>query len=356
MEPVIYQGCNAVPSASTKRSDVVQQSNDSTLCAPTAKRQRFSLPSSIDLKGGLNRGTFSLDHYCASSDSPGGSSRINNIRVVSASSMHATHDNCNSRNDEDEISSMANFDSSKSYIKKDLTDEPTLADNDLLANKIVNGSWASSVASLECVCIAIQRLRSTIGSDAQSQLRIADQCYYLAAWTKINTPCYSGNDTRPTSTTASLTLNQVALAIISYGGITVILNAMRAHPNSVEIQENGSMVLGNVLALLYRRKTGNVVSYGRFLSETAKQMGSSILNQLIQTMQNHATNVEIHCAAIAALQHYYLSVLVCQQNDATLESQSTVLRSAHEMLLPSKIRQILRTTISLAEQFIMNCR
>ena len=357
---MIYSVRKTIPSTSTKRPAIVVphcSSNISTMsCAPTTKKQRFSSPSWTDLNGRLNIRTSSFNPCHISSEGPGGSSRINNIRIVSASSMHVTHNGCSDIIGEENISSMANYAcSSNSDLRKESTVQPTVHSN----LEVVNGSWSSSVTSLNCVHVAIESIRSTIGTDIQSQFVIADQCYYLAAWTKINTSGYTGNDTRPTSTRGCLTLHQVALSIVSHGGITVILKAMRAHPSRVEIQENGSMVLGNVLAILYRRKACSipVFSYERYLGETTIQLGNSILNQLIQTMRNHPTNVEIHCATITALQHYYLSVLGFRPNDdATIECQNAVLKSAHEMLLPSKVRKILRTTTSLAEQFLMNCR
>ena len=273
MEPMFYRVRKAVPFEPTNKSDDVPHCYHSTQSfAPTTKRPRFSSPSSSDLKGKLGDGTFSLNTHHASSEGPGGSSRINNIRIVSDASIHVGYDSRTRTNGKSNCSLMANSMCSYdgSAIKK-LPDQLTL-DSDLLAAKIVSVSHSSSVASPECIRAALQSLRCIIGSDMQSQLNISDQCSHLAAWTHISTAYCSGNESRPTSTSASLTLHQVALAIVSYGGIPLVLNAMGAHPSNVEIQENGCKVLGNMLAILYRRKTGKVFSYEKF-PDVKKELG-----------------------------------------------------------------------------------
>jgi hypothetical protein len=347
--------CKAVPSPCKKRSDDGAHNCNSTISfEPTMKRQRFSSPSTIDFNRRLSSGSFSLNSYHTSSDSPGGSSRINNIRCVSDASIRATKDCRPWSSSEGTISSMANyFCSSDSVIGKKLTNHPILDDNDLLAAKSVNGSWSSSVPSLKRICDAIDSLHGSTGTDEQSELNISHQCYYLAAWTKSNAP--ADNESRPPSTT-NLTLHQVALAIVSCNGITRVLDAMDAHPDNIEIQENGCMVLGNILAILYRRKMCNVLSYDRYLGEATIQLGNSIFSQIIQTMRNHQRNVAVYSAAIPALQQYYLSVLVSQPNDTILEYQRMVLQNAREMFLPSHVQQVLRTTTSLSERFAIHFR
>jgi hypothetical protein len=164
----------------------------------------------------------------------------------------------------------------------------------------------------------------------------------------------TGNESRPTST-ANLTLHQVAVTIVSCNGINKVLDAMRAYPNNIDIQENGCKVLGNILAILYCRKTRNVLSFERYLGEATIQLSKSIVRQIVHAMRNHPSNVAVHCAAIPALHHYFLSVLVTRTNDATmLECQTIVLQKAQEMFLPTSVQNMLQATTCLAEQFAIN--
>ena len=352
IEQMKSEVCIAVPSTDTyiKRS----QCSSSTLClVPKMKRQRFSSFTSVDLDSRLSSGALNLNSYHVSSDSPSGSSRINNIRCVSDASIKATKDDRRSMKSTGSISSMTNyFCSSNTSTRKTLTNQPIL-DSDLVASKIVDGSLSSSVPSLKRIFDAIEVLNCSTGTDMQSQQNISDQCCYLVAWTKINSASYADNDPRPTST-SNLTLHQVALAIVSYNGFTAVLDAMDAHPANIAIQEHGSMMLGNLLSILYRRKTYSVMSYERYLGEATIKLGNSIFKQIIDAMRNHSSNVAVHCAAITALQQYYLSVLVFQPSDAILQKQRIVLLNAEEMFLPRNIQQILRTTTCLSEQYAVN--
>ena len=318
--------------------------------APTIKRRFLSSSSTIVFNGRLSRGTLSLSPSDASSASKCGSLRINNIRCVSDASIEATEADHTITSSRD--TTLANYAcSSDNFLSKTSTNQPII-DLNFLAAKCVNGSWSSSVPSVKSIYDAIESLHGTTGTDIQSQRNISDQCYYLAAWTKIN-KVLPDNKCRPTLS-ATITLHQVALAIVSYNGITRVLNAMDAHPNNIEIQENGCMVLGNILTILYRRMTCNVLSYEKSLGNNTIHLGNSIFRQIIHAMRNHPGNVTVHCAAIPALYQYYLSVFLFQPNDANLEYQNIVLQSALEMFLPSQVKKILRETTFLAERLFAN--
>ena len=277
---------------------------------------------------------------------------MNSIRCVSDASIEGVEASRTITSSKGSASSLANyFCSSDSFLNKALTEQPIL-DSKCLSAKCVNGFRSSSVPSLKSIHDAIGSLHGTTGTDIQSQRNISDQCYYLAAWTKIN-KVLPDNKCRPTLS-ANITLHQVALAIVSYNGITRVLNAMDAHPNNIEIQENGCMVLGNILTILYCRKTCNVLSYERSLGNNTIHLGNSIFRQIIHAMRNHPGNVTVHCAAIPALYQYHLSVFVFQPNDAILEYQNIVLQSALEMFLPSQVKKILRETTFLAERLFAN--
>ena len=355
-----YPVHNAVAPASSKRTNASTATQGCYNSIPATKRSRLSSASQTDSDGTWNSGMMNLRPSHTLSSTIGESSRLNNIRFVSVTSMHLALDRGASVSRESNISSHANYFSSSSndFPKKKQINEP-IQNTDLLAANIVNGSWStSSVASITQIRETIQVLNNVTGTDMQSQLIVADQFYHLATWTKTNSLSFLQNDPRPTST-ANLTLHQAALAIVSCNGINVVLSAMNEHPNNIEVQENGCMVLGNVLAILYHRKAGKSIALERYLSENTIQMGNAIFNQIIRTMQHHPVSIAVNCAAIPALQYYYLSVLAFRPNDAMSECEDIVLQSAQELLLPSKIRRILSNCTKLSRasktKYVANC-
>jgi hypothetical protein len=270
----------------------------------------------------------------------GDSSRMNNIRCVSESSFQINSTVLKRKIESTQTNYVNNTDSGSINHRSFKIKQAVVCSI---------SSCSSSIVSLSRICEAIKAVVTEIGADLQAQQRIANQCFCLATWTRSNDGSYFEIDARPKGTT-HVTVYQVALTIASHDGINILLNAMKAHLYNVEIQEYGCTVLGNVLSILYRRQTSNVLPCKTYLNDEILMIGNSIFAQVFCAMQNHPRNVAVHCAAITALQQYYQSILVFQPNDVVNEELKQSLLHAQQMFLPLKIRQILQRIVLFVEQ------
>jgi hypothetical protein len=197
-----------------------------------------------------------------------------------------------------------------------------------------------SAASLSCVQEAICIMVTSVGNSHENEQRVADECFRLAMWTSYQSSP-SGSFQRLESA-QNLTLHEVALFIVSSNGIDAILRAMEDFPNSAQIQELACTALGNILSILYPRRTANRASFYQAISK-----GDTIYSFIIRAMQNHCQNVSVFCAAIPALQHYQQSIFFNPlYSFVSNEDEKEIFKGAKEMFLPAHVRTVFHQLFS----------
>jgi hypothetical protein len=271
------------------------------------------------------------------------SSRISNIRCVSESSFKISSTGLKRKIEFS--NSTPSF--ASSYIENELFNQGYNSDDRIRNSNLSISSFSRSFPLPSRICEALQGIINESGTEIQSEQRISQQCFFLATLTR-STEGSTGSfvsDARSTPT-MYLTCHQVALTIASHDGINIILNAMKAHLDNVEIQEYGCMALGNILAILYRRHTAKLSS----LHDDVLKTGNACLTQVFCAMQNHPQNVAVHCAAIIAMQQCYYSIFLFQTNGIINDERKQLFIHAQTMFLPSKIRRILLNISFFVEQ------
>ena len=245
------------------------------------------------------------------------SPRAQNIRLVSGASIKpfCGHTATGITDDDDE---QLNFDPLFSVLVDNRTGEK------------LDTSF-SSAASLSCIQESICILFTSIGANEENAKLVADECFRLAIWTR---PQRSSDGYQCLERSQRLNRLDIALIIVSFNGLDALLTAMEQYPNNVQIQEYCCMAVGNILSILYPRRTTHSASLHQAMSK-----GDKIYACIINAMKIHSQHVSVCCAAVPALHYYYSSIFFNPlYSNVSEEAESEIFAGVHDMFLPTHIR------------------
>jgi hypothetical protein len=299
----------------------------STCIFPPIKKRKVSLNTtgSCTSSNSISTGIYQCSSFDGSPKNTEDSAQVCNMRIVSDASI---------RKD----SRPRNHSSGYRINDFDMLQYNHLNQSNSAGIRVDTSS--SSTVSSSSIQEAISRLVSSTGMDAHTQQTVADECYRFAIWTSCQgrSSCRFPRSSSPTC----LTIHEVAMMIVSFNGMTALLNALEEYPQNVQIQEHACMALGNILNVLYRRRIANTTpSYQELSMIVTGKKGNAIHNRILLAMQNHSHNVSVHCAAIVALHQFFHSTFFNPlYSNITKEEQLRMLNDTHEMFLPSHVRQM----------------